>query len=127
VIDEQLRAQQGGEIGQAAAEASAQLQVFEQEQGDQGGPNLNLQSVGACADESLDAQVLLQSFEEQLDLPALAVDGGDGGSSKVAVIGEKHQGALLRLVPDLDAVEEQIAFRAAGHLTYFGQQCLISQ
>jgi hypothetical protein len=31
-VDEQLLAQQGGEIGQTPAEASAQLQVLEQEQ-----------------------------------------------------------------------------------------------
>jgi opacity protein-like surface antigen len=41
-----------------------------------------LQGVGAGAHEGLDAQVLLQRFEEQLDLPALAVDGSDGGGGK---------------------------------------------
>jgi len=49
---------------------------------------------------------LLQRFEEQLDLPALAVDGGDGGGGKAAMIGEKHQGALLGLVPDFDATQK---------------------
>jgi hypothetical protein len=76
------------------------LQIFEQEQGDQGGPDLNLQGVGAGADEALDAQVLLQRLEEKFSLPALAVDGGDGGSGKAAMIGEKDQGALLAFVPD---------------------------
>ena len=100
-IDEQLLAQQSGEIGQTPAKASAQLQVLEQEQRDQSGPDLNLQGVGAGAHEGLDAQVLLQRFEEQLDLPALAVDGGDGGGGKAAMIGEKHQGALLGSRPRL--------------------------
>jgi len=71
-VDEQLLAQQGGEIGQAPAEAGAQLQILEQEQGDERGPDLNLQSVGAGADEGFDAEVLLERFEEQFDLPALA-------------------------------------------------------
>ena len=93
-VDEQLLAQQGGEIGQAPAEAGAQLQILEQEQGDERGPDLNLQSVGAGADEGLDAKILLQSFEKQFDLPALAVDGGDGGSGKAAMIGEEDEGAV---------------------------------
>ena len=50
-IDEQLLAQQSGEIGEAPAEAGTQLQVLEQEQCDQGGPDLNLQGIGAGADE----------------------------------------------------------------------------
>jgi len=56
-IDAHLLAQQGGEIGQTPDEAGAQLQVLEQQQGDQGGPDLNLQGVGAGADE-----VLLRRF-----------------------------------------------------------------
>ena len=35
-VDEQLLAQEGGEIGQAPGEAGAQLQVLEQEQGNEG-------------------------------------------------------------------------------------------
>src|SRR5712691_4870270 len=54
-IDEQLLAQQSGEIGQAPAKAGAQLQVLEHEQRNQGGPDLNLQGVGAGAHEGLDA------------------------------------------------------------------------
>jgi DNA-binding transcriptional LysR family regulator len=73
-IDEQLLAQQCGEIGQAPAETGAQLQVLEQEQCNQGGPDLNLQGIGAGADEGFDAEILFERFEEEFDLPALAVD-----------------------------------------------------
>jgi hypothetical protein len=71
-VDEQLLAQQGGEIGQAPAEAGAQLQILEQEQCDERGPDLNLQSVGAGADEGFDAEVLLERLEEQLSGKGLA-------------------------------------------------------
>jgi len=67
-VDEQLLAQQGGEIGQAPAEAGAQLQILEQEQCDERGPDLNLQSVGAGADEGFDAEVLLERFEQLNDI-----------------------------------------------------------
>jgi hypothetical protein len=62
-VDEQLLAKQGDEIGQAPAEAGAQLQILEQEQGNERGPDLNLQSVGAGADEGLDAKILLQALK----------------------------------------------------------------
>ena len=114
-VDEQLLAQQGGQIGQAPAEAGAQLQVFEQEHGNQGGPYLDLQGVGAGADEGLDAQVLFEGLEQEFYLPALFIDGGDGGGSEVTMVGEKDQGALLGLVPDLDAAQEQVAV-CAGQL-----------
>lgn len=80
------------------------------------GPDLNLQGVGAGADKGLDAQVLLQRLEEQLDLPPLAVNIGDGGGGEAAMVGEKHQGALLGFVPDFDAAQEQVALAFAGHL-----------
>jgi hypothetical protein len=59
------------------------MQPLEQEQGDQGCPNLDPKRVLACADERLHFQILLQGLEEQLDLPALFVDGGDGGRPEV--------------------------------------------
>jgi hypothetical protein len=68
----------------------------------------------ALVPTKVDAQILLEHFEEQFNLPALAVDGGDGGSGKAPMIGEKHQGALLGFVPDFDAAQEQIALAAAG-------------
>jgi len=55
-VDEQLLAQQGGQIRQAPAEAGAPLQVFEHEQSNQRGPDLDLQGVGTGADEGFDAQ-----------------------------------------------------------------------
>ena len=111
-VDEQLLAQQGDEIGQAPAEAGAQLQVFEQQQGDQRGPYLDLQGVGAGADEGFDAQILLERLEEELDLPAALVDLRDGGGGEAAMVGEEDQGALALLVADLDAAQEQAAFFA---------------
>jgi hypothetical protein len=52
MLDKQLLSLQGGEIGQVPAKAGAQLQVLEQDQGDERDPDLNLQSVGAGTDKS---------------------------------------------------------------------------
>ena len=115
-VGERLLAQQGGQIGQAPAEAGAQLQVLEHEQSNQRGPDLDLQGVGSGADEGLDAQVLPERLEEQLDLPAAFVDLGDGGGGEVTMVGEKDQSALLGLVPHRNAAQEQIGSARASHL-----------
>jgi hypothetical protein len=118
-IDEQLLTQQGDQIGQAPPEAGAELEIFEQKQGDERGPYLNLQ--GAGADKGFNAQVLFEGLEKQLDLPAAFVDLGDGGGSEMTMIGEKDQGALVLLIPDLDAAREQVAL-LAGQLVEEGDQ-----
>jgi hypothetical protein len=65
-------AQQGDQIGQAPAEGTLQLQVLQDRHGDQSRPDLNLHRVLAGADEGLDLQALLQSFEEELSGKGLA-------------------------------------------------------
>ena len=42
------------------------------------------------ADEGLDLQILLDPAEEDLDLPALLVDIGDGLGRQPEMVGEKH-------------------------------------
>ena len=41
-------------------------------------PDLRLHRVLGCAVEAFDPQVLLDSFEKQLNLPTLFVERGDG-------------------------------------------------
>jgi hypothetical protein len=47
---------------------------------------LSTHRVGAGADKGLDFEILFQSFKEDLDLPTLLIDGGNGGSSKAQMI-----------------------------------------
>lgn len=54
-------------------------------------PDLGLHSVLACAQKVLDAQVLLDPFEEEFDLPAVFVQGCDGGSRQAGVVGQKDE------------------------------------
>ena len=46
------------------------------------------------AEEGLDAQVLFDPFEEQLDPPAVAVEFGDGECREGEVVGEELEGGL---------------------------------
>ena len=75
------------------------MQPLQQQQGDQGCPNLDAEGVFAGADEGLDGQVLLEGLEEQLYLPALLVDGGDGGGAELQQVGEQDDLPLVFGIP----------------------------
>ena len=56
-----------------------------------GNPDLRLHGVLAGAEEHLDAQVLLDPFEELFHLPALAVQVGNQLWFEREVVGQKNQ------------------------------------
>ena len=64
--------------------------------GRHGAPDLRLDGVLAVAQELLDAQVLLDPFEEQLDLPAVLVQGRNSQRRQHEVVGQEDE----RLVGD---------------------------
>ena len=68
----------------------------DQHVGGHGAPDLRLYRVLAGAQESLDAQVLLDPFEEQLDLPAALVERSDRQRRQRRVVGQENQ-RLARL------------------------------
>jgi hypothetical protein len=57
-----------------------------------GAPDLRLHHVLACAQKLLDTQLLLDSLEEQLHLPAVLVKRGDDGCRQRRIAGQKDQG-----------------------------------
>src|ERR1039458_4900856 len=103
-IGKQVQAQHGSEIGERPVSLREVVEPLEQ-QGDQGCPNLDMEGVLSGTDKALDFKVLLECFEEQLDLPTVLVDVGDGGRPEVEVIGHEHDLALLDRVPDDDAAQ----------------------
>ncbi len=52
-----------------------------------GDPDLSLQGILGSAVELLDAQVLFDPFEEQLDLPTAAIELGDRQRRQAEVVG----------------------------------------
>lgn len=68
----QLLPQQGNEGRQAPAMGALQLQVLQNQHGDERRPDLNLHRVLAGTDEGLDLQALLESLEEELSGKGLA-------------------------------------------------------
>src|SRR5437867_6776796 len=67
-VDEELLAQQGHQIGEAPRERALELQIFDQQHGDQGGPDLCLDRVFGGTDECLNLQRLLQGLEQLNDI-----------------------------------------------------------
>jgi hypothetical protein len=63
----------------------------DQHVGGYGNPDLRLHRVLAGAKEHLDTQMLFDPFEEQLHLPALAVQAGNQFGAQSKVVGQKHQ------------------------------------
>lgn len=55
------------------------------------GPDLDFDRIGRRSEETLDAQVLSDPLEEQLDLPSLLVDGGNNGRRNLKIIGEEDK------------------------------------
>ena len=66
------------------------LRNGDQQVGRYGYPDLRLDGVLAGAKEHLDAQMLLDPFEEQLHLPALAVQIGDQPWLEREVVGQEY-------------------------------------
>lgn len=76
------------------------MEPLDQEQGDQGCPNLDAQGIFAGADESLDAQRLLERLEDDLDLPAFLVDCGNHRGAKLPMIAQQRENSLIDLIPN---------------------------
>ena len=68
-------------------------------------PDLCAYGVLRCAVESLDAQVLLDPLEEELDLPTAAIELGDGGRGEIEIVGEDDQRLALDGIAHFDAPE----------------------
>ena len=69
-------------------------------------PDLRLHGVLAGAQKCLDAQVLLDPLEEQLDLPALPVQLGDQSGGQGKVVGQECDALAGFLVPHHDAAQD---------------------
>ena len=56
-----------------------------------GNPDLGFDRVLGGAEKHFDTKMLLDPFEKQLDLPAAAIQFGDGERWQDEIVGQKHQ------------------------------------
>src|ERR1035441_4820620 len=82
------------------------VQPFEQQNGDQGCPNLNAQGVLAGPHEAFHFKVLLKRLEKQLDLPAVFVDGGNGRGPKRQQVAQQYDLPLVDRIPHHHAPQQ---------------------
>ena len=71
-----------------------------------GAVDLDADGVFGCSPEPLDVKMLLHPFEEQLYLPAVFVERGNGQSVKRQGIGQERKGPVLLLVIIDDAAQD---------------------
>ena len=74
--------QSGGKDLQNCVERMLKAQSFfdngDQDINSNGNPNLGLDAVRGSAEETFDPKVLFDPFEKEFDMPAVAINGGDG-------------------------------------------------
>src|SRR5437764_412937 len=68
-------------------------------------PDLSLDRVLGSAEESLDAEMLLDPFEEEFDLPATLVERANSCRWKLEMVGQEHQCLAAFRVLETDAPE----------------------
>ena len=75
---EKIELQYPDAVLQCNTQVAHELEITKQEMDDERSVDLSQHGVFRVADEGLDLQALLDETEENLDLPALLVDIGDG-------------------------------------------------
>src|SRR5215470_6248228 len=78
---------------------------FQQQQCDQGCPNLDAKRVLADADKGFYRQVLFENLEKQLYFPPLLVNRNDGDEAELEQVGEQYDLPLVVCVPNYDATQ----------------------
>ena len=86
------------------------MKPLKKHQGQKGCPNLNSKSVFGGTDEGLDFQILFERLEEDLDLPPIFIDRGDGGGTKIQVVGEQDDRPFVVTIPHHDSPQRVWAF-----------------
>jgi hypothetical protein len=111
---EQIELEQFQDLGEAVTQFCPEFVVGKQKERDDRDPDLSHNRVPAGAQEGLDLEVLLDPFEEELNLPPLTVDIGNGPRRKVKDIGDKHVVLSGLCVPVADSSERHRAVFSLG-------------
>lgn len=99
-IGKQAEAKHRDEVRNRPGESGSEFEDLQEQDGDQRCPEPHMQCIDTGLDKGLDPQSLLDHFEEDFDLPAVFVDGRDGGTAKYQLIGQENE-CLLVLRPTL--------------------------
>src|ERR1700733_3829571 len=89
-------------------------------------PDLRLDRVGRKTKEPLEAQVLLDPFEEQLHLPAAAIQPSNGQGRQLKIVGQENQ-ALAVVGSDIADATQRVGIVARGLGAMQGNRLIAAQ
>jgi hypothetical protein len=73
-IRKQIPSKKGYEVRQRPSEAGRELQIFDQEQGNRGCPDLNEKGVLGGAHKGLHFQILFEGLKEEINLSSILTE-----------------------------------------------------
>jgi hypothetical protein len=105
-VGKQIQAEQSHQTAERQVVLGTELEVLEQQHGNQCCPNLCFQGIRAGADEGLDLEMLFEHFEEELNFPAIPVYPANGVRSEGKVVGQKLDFSLVFFIPDYHLAQQ---------------------
>ena len=106
---EEVELEQAQDGLQRQADPHEELEGGEQEREAERDPDLCEDGVARGAEAAPDREILLEPFEEQLDLPALLVDVGDDVGRQIEDAGEEDIGAAGFRAGEADGAQTRYA------------------
>ena len=105
-MHKEVQAQESHQIRKAPPQAAAHLEILQEQDRDECCPNLDVHRIGAGSHEGFDFQVLFDGFEEEFNLPALLVDGGNRARGQLHVVCQQDDFAPAHRIPDDHPTQE---------------------
>ena len=90
------------------------MQDAQQQKSDQRDIDLGAHGVVAAAEKAADLEVLLEPFEQQLDLPALLVELCDVGGGALEIVGDQKEWLVVIGAGDDDLAQFDLVKRVDG-------------
>ncbi len=98
-MGKEIHPQESHEIRKRPSESGINLEVSKQKHRNQCCPNLGLHGIRARTHKGLNFEVLFQILKADLDPLAVFINGGDGGSSAIHVVGGEYTNLFgLRII-----------------------------
>lgn len=106
-MTEEVEAEQRDQIRKGPTPAGLKLEELQDQDRDQSRPELDLERVGAGADEGLNPEVLLDGLEKALDLPTLLVERRDRRRSELEVVRQQNKKSVVLPILDFNSSIEE--------------------
>ena len=107
------------EFGDGKGDPAEELDVGQEEVVEHRDPDLGHDRISGSAEKGFDLEVLLDPFEEDLNLPTLAIDFSDGTGGEMEVVGEEAIEAVRGGVSEGHEAQAVWVFSASNRACQF--------